>query len=245
MSIPMPDREEKKRSIEAIINTGLSPKKTLLTEARGFARGFGIKNLFFGIEDCILAAFACTIAGITLWAAVSGNINYPHFSLFMITPLFYVAASLLSIWKDDHLGVLEVKRTYKYSPEYLLVFRMLALSMINMLLIIPPTAAVSNLMHDVMFFRLLLVSLSSKFIYSVCMTAMLLKSEKPTVITALPIVWVLILSLLRAFMGLAIEEFLVGASIFALAVCVVVAAALYIAALGSILKRGGKEHVYI
>ena len=243
MSIPMPSTEEKKRAIGAIISRGLPSKKSFFPEAFGLVRYFGLKYIFWGIGDCILTAFVFAAVCLVLWGAALINLSFPHFALFMITPVFYIAANLLSVWKDDVLGVLEVKRACKYTPEHLMVFRMLALCMMNLLLIIPPVAVVSNSMEDVVLLRLLLVSLSSLFLYSLCMAAMLVKSAKPASVSVFPLAWMLAFGVLRAVLDFRVEDILVGTSLFALAGCTVLSAVLYIAALRACLK-GGKEYAY-
>ncbi|MCL2053941.1 MAG: hypothetical protein FWG90_05815 [Oscillospiraceae bacterium] len=246
-NIPMPSENEKAHSVELIINNGLPPRKSLISVITKLTENLGVKNIFSGVEDCALVALLLSIIGFFVWAGLfksnSIQVKCPYFTLFTVTPLFYLAANILAAWKEDMAGVTELLRACKYTAAHLTALRMALFSLVNMLLVIPSAAILSIASDELEFLKLLLVSMSSLFIYSAFTAMILFKSAfKPSII--LPVIWFLALGVLMSAIRIKTEEFLMNLSILTFALCMIISAVIYIILLDIFVKKGGKEYAY-
>lgn len=248
MNIPAPDEKEKSKSIKKIIKSGLIKRKTVFSVIFDLACNLGIKNIFWGVGDCILTALACTAVCLGFWTAsvknFPGGEEYPYSVLFMITPLFYVSANILSALKESSAGILEIKAACKYTPSHLAVFRMMTFSAANMILVIPPVAALSKIIDDAAFLKLLLTSYASLLIYSFCSAALLCKTSKLFYHAAFPAVWVMLSGVLNLIFREKTETLLMNASITAFVLCIISAAVLYMFALDKLIKKEENNYAY-
>jgi len=124
--IPMPDPDEKRRSIEFIVQS--APKKESFVEsAREMLSRLGWRGLFAGVGDAaFVAVMAVVFIGIGLVGSaddwLTGRI---YGAVFLFSPLTYMLLCLMTAWKEHSDGASELHATCRFTPRRLIALRML------------------------------------------------------------------------------------------------------------------------
>lgn len=125
MSIKMLSEEEKKQSINFILDKGVPSKKHLQIKIPELIGEIGLRNLFWGTWDCI---FLALLGGITIGTLfVIPSAMYKQLlpiGLLLISPAIYGLLHFLTMWKEQQIGLYEIKMTCHYSLKELTALRM-------------------------------------------------------------------------------------------------------------------------
>lgn len=189
MNIPMPDEAEKKKSIAYIKDNGLEKKDGLFSAMYKLHRAIGFKNICFGVGDCIYLAIMCAVIAYGILFAVNGD--HLRCVVLITSPLFFIAAQVLTAWKDSMTQTAEIKAVCKYRPSHITAFRMLFFSLASIAADIPVSYAVSRF-YDSEFWNILLLSFCALFFYSVLMVLTLLCFKHRYSEFILPAAWILL-----------------------------------------------------
>lgn len=238
MNIPMPTEAEKKKSVSYIKKEGLIKKDNLFSAILRIYRAIGIKNIFFGVSDCLYIALMISAIAFGFTLALEPNEFMCGVSL--VSPMFFISAQLLTMWKDSMTGTQELKAVCKYKPSHITAFRMLCFSSVSILLDIPAALIASH--FDLSeFFKVLLVSFCSLFVYALLMTLVLLCLRSRICEYILPFAWTAahVIPFLDGAKWLAMVNSLKSG--FGAAVCLI-AAALYVVALDFLVKKGERKY---
>ncbi len=125
-AVEFPSDEEREASIRRIVAAGLPVPRTLRQAVPELIRTVGIRNLFFGVEDCVFLAALLTVlvsAGVVF--CVASQPEMLTVLLFIVSPLFYMALHLLTIWKEVMARTYELLMTCRCSLKQLTTVRML------------------------------------------------------------------------------------------------------------------------
>lgn len=240
MNIPMPSEAEKQKSIKYIKENGLVRRENIFSAVKEIYKNLGIKNIFFGVGDCLFLALLCVIAAFGISSQMEPE--YLNCTVLVTAPLFFVIAHFLTSWKDYMSGTTEQKAVCRYKPAHITAFRMLTFSFISIACDIPASFILSRLLEED-FLNVLLFSFCSLFLYSLVMTLSLLAIRWRFVEYAVPAVWVAV----NLIPSLSIQKWAVFlnslGSALPLAFCVILAA-LYIAALDLLVKKGERKNAY-
>lgn len=240
MNIPMPSEAEKQLSIEYIKENGLVKSENIFSAMKRIYKNLGIKNIFFGVGDCLFLAFICVLAAFGISSQMEPE--YLNCTVLVTAPLFFVIAHLLTSWKDYMSGTAEQKAVCKYKPTHITAFRMLTFSLISIVCDIPASFILSRLLEEE-FLSVLLFSFCSLFLYSLVMTLSLLAIRWRFVEYAVPAAWVAV----NLIPSLSLQKwaFFLNSlgSALPLAFCVILAV-LYIAALNLLVKKGERKNAY-
>lgn len=240
MNIPMPSEAEKKMSIDFIKENGLAKRENLFTSIRSVYRNLGLKNIFFGVGDCLFLAFICVVVSICITSQMEPE--YLNSSVLVTSPLFFVIAHLLTSWKDYMSGTSEQKAVCKYKPSHITAFRLLTFSLISIVCDIPASFFLSKHL-ETDFLSVLLFSFCSLFLYSLVMTASLLFVRWRYVEYAVPAVWVAV-NLIPSLSLQKWAQFLNSMNSALPFVFCVLLAVLYVAALDLLIKKGERKNAY-
>lgn len=130
----LPTREEKERSIAAILSGGMPRPQRLTRASAELLLQLNFREIFFGVEDCLfistLLAILCYLFPVTGAMAQSSSL---YSFLFFISPLFYGSLHLLTVWKETMSGLYEWKMTCRCSLRQLTVLRMLIFGGVSVL----------------------------------------------------------------------------------------------------------------
>ncbi len=240
MNIPMPSEAEKQISIEYIKENGLIKRENLFSAMKTVFLNLGIRNIFFGVGDCIFLAFICVLAAIGLTSQMDPE--YLNSTVLVTSPMFFVVAHFLTAWKDYMSGTSEQKAVCKYKPTHITAFRMLTFSLISIACDIPASYFLSRLLKAE-FLTVLLFSLCSLFLYSLVMTVSLLVIRWKYIDYAVPAVWIAV-NVIPSLDVKKWAEFLNSTnSALPFILCVAFAVS-YIAALNLLVKKGERKNAY-
>lgn len=157
--IPMPNEEERRRAVRAIVDEGLpSPGKRW---------ELPLSVLFFGVGDCLFLAVLITgICFVPLAAAVFQRSPLAPL-LFLLSPLLYASLQVLTMWKEFTTGTLEWKQTCRIPFRVLTALRMLVFGGVSVMVCVPADVLLWELsLHRAALPWMLGVSFSSLFLYA-------------------------------------------------------------------------------
>lgn len=116
--IEMPTDQEIDGSVRLILAKGLP-------HSPGFEyKRLSLRDVLFGIEDCVLIAFMMYIAIMSVFSLLSSKAT-PFVPLqFILAPLLFAVLMYLSMWKDVMNKTAEWKQVCRINYKYLTVCRM-------------------------------------------------------------------------------------------------------------------------
>lgn len=134
MNIMKPTNREKEKAIENILSQGLSKPDGLWDFCHRIYCSLGFKFVFFDISQAIIMAFTTTIGFILLYALSSQQHIYSM--LFAVSPLFFTTVVFFTEFVEKNNALYELKMTFKYTTQQVIIFRILCYSLISMILCI-------------------------------------------------------------------------------------------------------------
>lgn len=157
--IPMPNEEERRRAVRAIVDEGLPPQ--------GKRWEIPLSVLFFGVGDCLFLAVLITgICFVPLAAAVFQRSPLAPL-LFLLSPLLYASLQFLTMWKEFSTCTLEWKQTCRIPFRALTALRMLVFGGVSVMVCVPADVLLWELSrHRAALPWMLGVSFSSLFLYA-------------------------------------------------------------------------------
>jgi hypothetical protein len=182
--IEMPTKQEIDESVQLILAKGLpqSPKFEY--------KRISVKDVLFGIEDCVLIAFLIYIAIMSVFSLLSSK-ETPFVPLqFMIAPLLFAVLMYLSMWKDVMNKTVEWKQVCRINYKYLTICRMVLFGGVSIILNAGSIYLTWKLTGgSYSFLWILSFSFASLFLYGFFSLVMLNRNVKHGFIY-LPILWV-------------------------------------------------------
>lgn len=245
MSIKMPDSEEKKRSIQMILEKGIPSGKSLPMLIPDLIGRIGMGNLFWGTQDCIFLALIGTAAlAILFLLPAASYMEISLLGLFFVSPAFYGLLHLLTIWKEQQSGLYEIKMTCQYTLRELTALRMVffggASVLIDVLFVLllcrKPQVILSLL-------QMMGISLSALFLYGMATLMLLSVGRKKESQLLVPIVWCF-LCVLPVILKIDIWEYLSMVPNMVVCLCVVFTAFFYFFQLGRYLSINNQGGIY-
>lgn len=221
-SVEFPTAAEREASIRYIVAAGLPAPRQLRKAVPELARTLGVRNLFFGVEDCVFLAVLLTVlvsAGVLV--SVSSDSGMLTVLLFVFSPLFYMALHLMTVWKEMMTHTYELLMTCRCSLRQLTVARMLIFGGMSLCFSVAFSGGLSLLWEDGPGMpRLLSISFASLFLFA-CLS-LLAERKWPAPMSCLPApgAWI-VLGVALLLLGERAEILLAGISTmaFALAAC--------------------------
>lgn len=123
-NIPYPSETERTESIAYIVENGVR-RRAGFSDIWKAADAITVKNLFFGVEDCLFIAVMLSIL-CGVFTAVAAAEHTPVLPLlFLFSPALYAALCFLTAWKDAMSKTLEWKQTCRMSFRAMTALRML------------------------------------------------------------------------------------------------------------------------
>lgn len=159
--IPMPSRAERDTAIRTILDGALPP-------ARQSWRSLPLSALVFGVEDCLFLALLLSLLPLG-FALVPGESLAELLGgvLFLASPLLYLLAHGLTMWKESLCGTLDWKRTCRLPLQKLMALRMMLFGSAAVLVCVPVDLVLWQVSGHVMTLsRTLALSFSSLFLHA-------------------------------------------------------------------------------
>ncbi|MCF1617830.1 hypothetical protein LQF63_09310 [Tetragenococcus koreensis] len=162
---------------ENSINVILKEIKLQPVTFRGFLCSYfqkvGLSYLFWGIGDILFLVGLLLVGGGLVYLP---NLNHLlannltdeiYFSVFIFSPLCYALLYFLGIWKEILLGTFELKMTLRVSLKELLILRMLAFSIISLVILTGSNYLIWQFLgQEISLVRLFSLSFSSLFLFA-------------------------------------------------------------------------------
>lgn len=232
--IPMPTAEEKNAAVKVILCEAMPPKENVFSLLRELSGVFGLRNLFFGIGDCVYLTVLLTFLLYTAVVAMAKQVLCS--AVFTASPFLYLAAWLLVVWKEEKSGMLTLQGVCKYTPVHVSAIRMLCFGGMSLLVDIP-VAAIAGVLQAGDFWKLLMLSFCALFLYAVLLLCLLLHCKARFAVSVLPVVWgsVCLLPLLKDYVQC--ETFLRNLPTYSLVLPVIVFAVLYFVLLNRYVRK--------
>lgn len=168
--IEMPDDLEIEAQIRTIIDKGIKPKESFYSYLKNMYSQIGFKHLFHDIGEISLLIILILPILITLTVDISKNPNMKYeviYSLiFMISPILYLSMSLFSFVSTKQKRTYEIEMVCKYNIYQLASLRMLIFSIICILANGIYIGGVFILYNQMNFFKGLMISITSLFLFS-------------------------------------------------------------------------------
>lgn len=133
---------QRERSIRMIRRKGLEKRPGLVRTLVGMIRSLGLRNLLFGLWDCV---FIGLIASIVIWAAIIGGVSQTHWlnrtdrlfglvvPVFVCSPALFLVVHFLVVVKERNLNTLNLIRTCRWSFRQIATVRMFLFGMVSMM----------------------------------------------------------------------------------------------------------------
>lgn len=221
-AVEFPAAAEREASIRHIVAAGLPAPKQLRKAVPELVRTLGVRNLFFGVEDCVFLAVLLTVlvlAGVLVSA--SSDSGMLTVLLMIFSPVFYMALHILTVWKEVMTRTYELLMTCRCSLRQLTVVRMLIFGGMSLCFSTAFSGGLSLRWEDGPGLpRLLSISFASLFLFA-CLS-LLAERKWPAPMSCLPApgAWI-VLGVVLLLLGERAETLLAGISTmaFALAAC--------------------------
>ena len=175
--IEMPTLDEKRRSINKIMEHAPKKRQSYFREIGELLRLIGIRGLFFGVADAAFLAVTATMIIGAVLMAVSSEVLYS--AMFFTSPLTYILLYSLITWKENLSGTLDLHRSLKISTRHITAVRMLFFGGFSIIINgIISGFAVFEYRHSenaVSYLKLLEISFCSLFVFAAILLFVMLK----------------------------------------------------------------------
>ncbi|MDR0984682.1 MAG: hypothetical protein LBL93_06765 [Ruminococcus sp.] len=193
MNIKMPTEEEKKKSIQAIIDMALPEKPTVYAEIKRLFKAVGLKYAFCGVADAVLAAVLVSLC-FAIPASIYGAVEIinPEDSvisflpILFLSPILYLSILFFTAWKEYLTGTLDVLTSCRYNLKYITAVRVIIVSAAGIGFLLVTTLP---MIGTIMYPKIVLLCFSAMFLYSSLSLLFLFFSESHFVQFAMPVLW--------------------------------------------------------
>ena len=192
--VDFPSLQEREASIRQIVAAGLPAPRRMWKAVPELVRTLGIRNLFFGVEDCVFLAVLLSVlvsAGVLSFAASRPSML--AVLLFIFSPLFYMALHLLTVWKEVMAHTYELLMACRCSLRQLTAVRMLIFGGMSLCFSMALSGCLSWWQSDGPgLLRLCSISFASLFLFACLSLAAERKWPAPVSCLPVPAAWVLL-----------------------------------------------------
>ena len=166
----------RERSIKTIVRKGMGRRPGLIWTLVAMVRSLGLRNLLFGLWDCVFIGLILTVA---VWATVFGSFMKTAWPsrvdrifglvvpIFVCSPALFLVVHLLVVLKERNLNTLNLIRTCRWSFRQIAAVRMLLFGMVSMMISSLATVLLARTTNPGLSTMTLLgISFSSLFLFS-------------------------------------------------------------------------------
>ncbi|WLD94671.1 hypothetical protein [Alkalihalobacillus sp. AL-G] len=181
-NIPYPDEETISKEVRTIVADGLDPKASFWSYLVTMYRHVGFRHVFHDLTEILFTLFVLVAVLLTFGLSISDwveleNINL-YTAIFIWSPITYAVMAYLFIFNQKQKPSYEVEMTCKYNLHQLAAFRMLAFSVISMIM---NGVLIYFLMiqQELNYFYAILLSSTSLFVFAVVFLLVQLHAKSP------------------------------------------------------------------
>lgn len=159
MTMNKPTVIEKEDAISHILSEGLEQPEGIRDFMKRMYGTLGVINLFYDLYQVILLVIL-VLVGLVLLLAVNLD-GYTYTTLFLLSPLFFVAVVSLTEWMERSNPLYELKMTLKYTVKDMIIFRILCYSLISVVFSVVLSIGAASVLDS---WRALSIAFSSLFL---------------------------------------------------------------------------------
>jgi hypothetical protein len=191
--IPMPDDVTIQSEITKIVAATVKQKQSFPSYLRSMYRQVGIRHLFSDRTELVFILFS--VAAILSVFLITSNLQRvpaqeAYAFIFLISPILFLAFSLYTYANKVLNTTFEVEMACKYNVYQIIAFRMLAFSVVSILINTGAIAIVATMYKDIEFARAFMISITALFAFSILFLYALMKQRTKLVVAATIAGWV-------------------------------------------------------
>lgn len=191
--VELPDEQEVEQHIRSIVAAGLIPRQSFFRYLRVMHARLGFRHLFHDWTEIVYALATGVLLLIGLALGISGDSrlqsNDIYSAIFICSPLLYLVISILFFVRRRHSDTYETEMACKYNVYQLASFRMLAFSLICMMINAALITAASFVFQSFNVLFGLTLSAASLFLFSTVFLYVLLRVHSDTIKVVLLAGW--------------------------------------------------------
>lgn len=240
----MPDEQTIQSEIKNIVAIGVKQKEPFPSYLYKLYKQIGMKNLLpiRWEEICIIVSAMAIL--IFLSSEAKGIREQDLYAFpFLLSPLLYMSLSVYHFAQKVQMATYEVEMVCKYNLYQIAAFRMLALSVISIFINIISISFLVMMYDDINFFRALIISITSLFLFSVLFLFACMKKQSVTSATLVIGSWVVINFGFRLLDSHLYEGFLMKAPIPVYVFVLIISISIYIKYLSKLVYLKPSEGV--
>lgn len=197
-TIPHPDEYIIQHQIEQIVSSGIKQKTTFPAYLKSMVQQVGIRHLFVDRLELGLILLA-TIALLSTFLVIQEPIQTERMYayIFLVSPVLFLSFSIYTYMSKTRNATYEVEMTCKYNVYQVIAFRMLAFSIVSIVVNTFSIACMALIYEDIQFIRALMISITALFIFSMLFLYILMKRRSTVIAIATVIAWMLVNIFLR------------------------------------------------
>ncbi|EKN70421.1 membrane protein [Neobacillus bataviensis LMG 21833] len=192
--IPFPDERTIQNQIKQIVASGVKHNDSFLSYLKSMYRQIGIRQLISERSELVFILFiAVNLLSVLLIKSgtLLGEVENLYAFIFLISPVLFIALSVYTYSNKIMNATYEVEMTCKYNVYQVIAFRMLAFSIIAILVNSLTISIMVMAYNNVQFIRAFMISTTGLFIFSIVFLYTLMK-RRTTIVVAMTIFgWVM------------------------------------------------------
>jgi hypothetical protein len=191
--ITMPDDHTIQSEINKIVVASVKKKQSFPSYIKSLYREVGIRHLFSDRTELVFIFFMA-IAILSIFVITSNlqriQVQEVYALIFLISPILFLVFSLYTYAHKVWNTTFEVEMACKYNVYQIIAFRMLAFSVVSILVNTGAIAIVTSIYKEIEFISALMISITALFAFSILFLYALMKHRSKFVIAATIAGWV-------------------------------------------------------
>lgn len=184
-TIPLPDEHVIQNQIDQIISSSIKQKPTFPAYLKSMVQQVGIRYLFVDRWELTLILFTVvTLLGSFLLVQEPVLTERFYALIFILSPILFLAFSIYTYVNKARNATYEVEMVCKYNVYQVIAFRMLAFSIVSIVVNTVSIACLTLIYEDMQFIRALMISITALFIFSILFLYALMKRRSIVIVIA-------------------------------------------------------------
>ncbi|WP_019119511.1 hypothetical protein [Brevibacillus massiliensis] len=194
--IPLPDDRTIQAEIRQIVCTAAKQqeKESFLSYLQAMYRQIGIRHLFYDrLELALILIIVSALLGLIFFGPKPDRVNAPdvYAFLFLTSPIFFLVCSVYTYSKKIWNATYEVEMACKFNVYQVIAFRMLAFSVVSVLVNTAMIFFITEAYQEIQFNRAFMISNTALFTFSLLFLYAMMKRRSALVAAMVVVAWVL------------------------------------------------------
>jgi hypothetical protein len=246
--VKIPSEPEIKKSIDYIVDKGLKTEESFYNYLKNMIQNIGFKFLFNDFGELIFAVSLIIFIQLNsgyffLNSANSLKIQDIYFYLFIWSPIVFFVQMVISLNYSKYNGTFLIEMVCKYNIYQIIGLKMFVFSTVSILINTLNVYYISVMNSEIVFIKVLMISISSLFIFSLLFLYAMLKGTHKLTKYVVFICWIVIISVLKILFREYLFNVLDNIPIYIYAGVILVTLAVYISNLKKIIYLNNKRSI--